>query len=203
MRIDPNISFEDLEFIKDDSMPLRWIEAYTQFSSREKGVNHYYNLNLAEGMCIDFKSLYNLDASVIDYSYDHDHSDSLQAWAIVIDFDNEADEAEFILKYQMRAKNIMCKFLKIHDKPRTWISSETYQTFHTIANFAEWAAWGFHRKFPSATISETTGNLKAQFNYDNTVNYFIDDSLNNFSRVRIILTFNNDEDEAEFIMKMS
>jgi len=97
MRIDPNISFEDLEFIKDDSMPLRWIEAFTRFSSSEKGINHYYNLNLAEGMCIDYKSLYNLNASVVDYSYNEGNS-IIQAWAIAIDFDNEADEAEFILK---------------------------------------------------------------------------------------------------------
>ena len=91
MRIDPNISFEDLEFIKDDSMPLRWIEAFTRFSSSEKGINHYYNLNLAEGMCIDY------NASVVDYSYNEGNS-IIQAWAIAIDFDNEADEAEFILQ---------------------------------------------------------------------------------------------------------
>jgi len=97
----------------------------------------------------------------------------------------------------------MCKFLKIYDRPRTWITSEPYDKHHRIANLAEWATWDFRRKFPSAIISETTGNLKAQFNYDNTVNYFIDDNLNNFSRVRIILTFDNDSDEAEFIMKMS
>ena len=78
------------EFIKDHYRPLRWWEAWTPNYTDMPEISQYWYFAAAKKRAYELQTKYNLNAQVSYPQYKH--------WKIFIDFDNEADEAEFILK---------------------------------------------------------------------------------------------------------
>lgn len=86
---------DEQAFIKDETIPLRWLSAFFDSEEGKLCANGYLfsAKNEAEDEANEISRLLNMPVKVIEY-----RKDKQFPWVLAIDFDSEADEAEFIMR---------------------------------------------------------------------------------------------------------